>query len=192
MALEIEAKISISDPIKLERLLRELQSEPGPVALQTEAYFDTTDLSLKNGDKGMRIRIESLSEHSQTVFLTFKGPRHPGKLKVRTELEIEVSDANTTRAILEALGYQQTIRYQKRRANWFLDGCSIALDQVPYLGSFIEVEGESESQVQLVLGKLKLDAEPLIQEGYAALLCQELKERGIDPSIALIELDSQD
>jgi len=88
-----------------------------------------------------------LRQDGQGAWLTFKGPPvFEGRVKVRDEQETQVGDADTARALLEALGYKVVRRYQKMREAWRLGGVTIALDHTP-IGDFAEFEGEAAARV---------------------------------------------
>ncbi|MHC5101006.1 MAG: hypothetical protein ACYSOG_04145, partial [Planctomycetota bacterium] len=57
-----------------------------------------------------------------------------------------------------------------------LDDCEICLDELPYLGCFVEVEGPDEDVISGVLEKLDLHNEPHISHGYAAMMSHKLKQ----------------
>ena len=118
--------------------------------------------------------------------LCHKGPRATdATFKSRREIEFAVDDLNATRELLEALGYEVTIAFEKRRFQWLLDECSVSLDEVIEIGYFIEIEGPSEDAVADALAKLQLTDEPHITDGYAALLAQHLKDTSRPQTIEL-------
>jgi len=88
-----------------------------------------------------------LRKDAQNATLTYKGPQSfEGRVRVRTEHETEVGDADAARALLEGLGYAVVRRYQKVREEWRLGSVLIALDHTP-IGDFAEFEGEAADRV---------------------------------------------
>ncbi len=74
--------------------------------------------------------------------LTFKGPaRFEQGIKTREERETSVGSAEEAEAILLRLGFVRRFRYEKRREEWRLFGCAVALDETP-IGNFVEIEGD--------------------------------------------------
>jgi adenylate cyclase class 2 len=69
--------------------------------------------------------------------------------------------------ILTALGLERRFRYEKRREEWELESCVIALDETP-IGDFAEVEGEPPA-IRRVLQRLGLDFSQAILDSYAEL-----------------------
>ena len=89
--------------------------------------------------------------------------------------------------IFEAMGLREIFRYQKRRSVWRVGECEIALDELPYLGWFVEIEGPTERAVRAGLEALALADAELLSADYIHLLTERLKSLGLDPSRALFE-----
>jgi adenylate cyclase class 2 len=70
--------------------------------------------------------------------LTFKGPRAPGSVKIRDEINIEC--AQDPAAVLEALGFMVAARVSKDRESWRLGDVTVTIDAVEGVGEFAEVE----------------------------------------------------
>jgi len=87
----------------------------------------------------------------------------------RTELEVVVSNFQTARAILEALGFQVFMTYEKYRQNFKLNDLVASVDEMPY-GNFIELEGSSPEHVRATADLLGLDWNQRINLSYTALL----------------------
>ena len=84
--------------------------------------------------------IELLAGAPQPATLTFKGPLEASAFKKRREIELAVSEADGMRRLLEAIGFVEVLRFQKRRESWRLDNCRVELDEVPRLGRFVEID----------------------------------------------------
>jgi hypothetical protein len=80
-----------------------------------------------------------------------------------------VDDPSAVAAVLSACGLRPMVRLQKRRSVYRLGRCTVALDELPVLGCFVEIEGPSESAIQRVRGRLAL-AGPPIRWHYIKLL----------------------
>ena len=65
-------------------------------------------------------------------------------------------------AILESLGFNPTLIYEKRRERWQLGETEIVLDELPF-GLFMEIEGEEDSindiENKLAIKRLKAEVE---------------------------------
>src|ERR1700722_14744558 len=129
MGTQIEAKMKVPDLAAIRERLMALRASPAGLHLETNTFFDTPDAALRKGDKGLRIRVNQ-DQNSPDVdyIVTFKGPRQPGELKTRQEIEFAVDNLQAATALFTALGFEATISFQKRRESWTLLGCKIELD----------------------------------------------------------------
>ena len=126
--------------------------------------YDLPDGSLVAQKQVLRLRKDTQAR------LTFKGPGVMEEdVLLRKEIEVEVSDFDTTNRLLEALGYKVVMMYEKFRANYLMDNLVLSVDETP-LGLFIELEGESPAQVRKAADALGLDWEARINLSYSALL----------------------
>lgn len=149
-------------------------------ALQTQARirelnyrFDTPDLQLSHNGRVLRLR-----QDKRAIF-TYKGPTSlENGVRVRPEHEVEVSDLASARAILEGLGYVQTVSYEKWRATYQYQGLEIALDELPY-GNFTEIEGSDTAAIQTTARLLTLDWGARIQVSYLELFERLKKTRAL-------------
>lgn len=175
MHLEIEAKIKVENLDIYAQRLKKLGLHLHRQYTQRDYFFDFPDRSLFQSDCGLRLRVQT-DDKNQQILLCHKGPRSADTLfKSRREIEFTVDDLNAARELLEALGCQVSIAFEKRRFLWVLDECSICLDEVIEIGYFVEIEGPSEQAVADARAQLQLTDEPHITESYAALLVQHLK-----------------
>lgn len=178
MAIEIEAKLRCENPESLRRRLRELGAEYVGQVMESNIFLDTQDESLRAGDCGLRLRVNrDLADDSQRIVLTYKGPRRPGVLKSREEIELRVDDQTSAVALFERLGFVRTLTFEKRRQTWRLDGCSVELDELPHIGTFVEIEGSSEAQVLALQKRLGLADQPNIDTPYVGLLAAYMREQ---------------
>lgn len=172
MPTEIEAKFRLDDPDALRERLRGLGA--GRVAWHRESnhLYDTPEGRLRRSGCGLRVRVAwslEVEGAAPTGWLTFKGPRHPGELKVREELESPVDDAAAVMGILERLGWREVVVYEKRREVWHLGACEVTVDELPRLGWWLEIEGPDEETVQATRRALGLEAAALAKDTYVAL-----------------------
>lgn len=162
---EIEVKFLISNlPALLEKTQNLGAIELRPRMLEVNLRFDTPDRKLSERAQVLRLRQDD------QAILTFKSPGQivDGVIS-RTELEVVVSDFQSTRAILEALGFQVFMTYEKYRQNFQLNNLVASVDEMPY-GNFIELEGESPEHVRATAALLGLDWDQRINLSYTALL----------------------
>ena len=132
--------------------------------------FDTPDQRLTKQFQVLRLRQD------QAAHLTFKGPSDPSsEVSVRQEIEFEVSNPASARQLLEALGYQVTIVYEKYRSTYILGNTEIMIDELPY-GNFVEIEGQDLPTIKNIANDLKLVWEDRIKLSYLVIFYR-LKEK---------------
>lgn len=179
MPVEIEAKLKVASHDATRQKLRELGATCAGVHLESNTFFDAADRSLLAADKGLRLRVtRHLDGGKQEAIVTFKGPRQPSALKSREEIETRVADPGSMTSIFRALGFEPVLTFEKRRESWQLDECHVELDEVPHLGTFVEIEGPSESAVTAVQEKLDLAGSSPLRASYIGLLMAWLQEHG--------------
>ena len=170
---EIEAKFYVSRLDKMLARLQELRARLiQPRVLETNLRFDLPDGGLRSRRQVLRLRKDTEAR------LTFKGSgSEQSGVRARQEIEFVVEDFEKARQFLKALGYQETIVYEKYRATYEVDEVLIMLDELPY-GNFLEIEGETVEQIQAMATKLRLDWNAVILTSYTALF--EVAARTLD------------
>jgi len=172
---EIEIKLPCEDLAGPREKLRGLGATPRtPLHFESNEMFDDDAGGIAGSGRALRLR-----RAGDAAFLTFKGPaRFEGGVKVREERETRVSDPAETAAILAALGLSPRFRYEKKREEWVLEGCAVALDETP-IGNFIEIEGDPPS-IRRAVSALGLDFTAAVPYTYAKLYAERRK---MDPSL---------
>ena len=87
--------------------------------------------------KGQLLRLR---KYGSKWVLTHKSKGAAGRHKTRVELETKVVGGAQMDAILRALGYSPTFRYEKFRAEWADAKGHVVIDETP-IGNFGEIEG---------------------------------------------------
>jgi adenylate cyclase class IV len=81
--------------------------------------------------------------------------------------------------LLDRLGYTRMLTFEKRRETWSLEeDCSIELDTLPQIGSFVEIECKSEADVLRIREKLGFAEVKPVFPTYADLVSHHLNDRG--------------
>ncbi|HNQ23650.1 MAG TPA: class IV adenylate cyclase [Phycisphaerae bacterium] len=177
MARETEVKLRVASLDEVRERLRALGATFVRRGVETSRIFDRPDAGLRRQGVGLRVRSVRADEGEPgAATLTFKGPRQPGPLKVREELELTINSASTALRLLERLGFTQVLRYEKRRETWRWQRCTVELDEPPGIGTYVEIEGPDAAAIEAVQTELGLqEAEPE-QRSYVSLLlayCEE-------------------
>jgi adenylate cyclase class 2 len=167
MGLEIECKIYLPSLTKIQAILEGAGAEIShPRVYEHNIRYESPANDLTARHMVLRLR----QDHD--VRLTFKAPAEQlsaGNI-TRLELETTVGDFATMDSILQHLGYQHSMVYEKYRTTYRLPDMpeiEIVLDEMPY-GLFLEVEGTPEG-IEIALQKLSLANEPRILKGYVDL-----------------------
>jgi adenylate cyclase class 2 len=161
---ELEVKFYIGELAAIEAKLRESGAQIiQPRTFEVNLRFDTPEGSLSNSYRVLRLRKDTASR------MTYKGPASSyGGARLREEIEFIVSDFDTAKLFLEALGYRVSMVYEKYRAIFELAGVQIMLDELPY-GDFVELEGPDPASLRWVNHKLQLDWQAQVPASYAVL-----------------------
>jgi adenylate cyclase, class 2 len=174
MAQEIEIKFRVGNLRTLARKLR--GSRFRLVTRRTHEMNTLYDLPgevLRKRKELLRIR-----KYGSEWTLTHKSGTTRGSHSSRVELETKVADGKKLDAILRALGYSASFRYEKFRAEWSDGKGQVVVDQTP-IGNFCEIEGPSR-WIDATAKKLEVQREDYITKNYATLFTewkQETKSR---------------
>lgn len=166
MAQEIEAKFYVMRPDELRRRLKALEAKlTEPRILEVNIRFDTPQQEFQQSGRVLRLRQDS------RVRLTYKdSDKIQSGAMSRREIEFTVSDFDSAKEFLAALGYQVALTYEKYRTTYQMPGVEIMLDEMPY-GNFVEIEGD-EAQLRPTADKLRLKWEAAIQDSYSGLFAK--------------------
>ena len=89
---------------------------------------------------------------------------HDKTIEGTKELEIKVSDIETTHLILEKLDYKRRSIQENKRIRYILNDIEIDIDTWPGLSPYVEFEGESEEKIKEVFKILDLDYKDAITD----------------------------
>jgi adenylate cyclase class 2 len=148
--------------------------------LQQDSLLDTSDNQLLNRRSALRVRSEAGKS-----LLTFKGPVHPGQMKVRDEHETVVGDGEVLLRILEELGWRVWFRYEKYREEFGAQDIIIAIDETP-IGVFVEIEG-SEEHIERTAAALGKSPQDYVSASYRTLYVDDCRRRGTEPGDMLFD-----
>lgn len=152
MSLEIEAKFLDIDIPKMIKKIKELNGKRiHKMVLYKRYAFDL----LNNNEKGyIRCRDEN-----GIITITLK--KYKPNTKYATEYEITLKNGSSiddAKNILEAQGYKVKAYQETLREKWSLPGClEIAIDTLPGLPTYIELECKNEKEIKRVSKLLDLD-----------------------------------
>jgi adenylate cyclase, class 2 len=117
-----------------------------------------------------RKELLRLREYGSSWTLTHKSGSKVGRHSSRKELETRVGDGKKMNAILHALGYSPSFRYEKFRAEWADGQGQVVVDHTP-IGDFCEIEGRPR-WIDSTAKKLGVSREDYITKNYATLFAE--------------------
>jgi len=163
MANEVEIKFRIED---VRALIRRLRAAGFRLITkrthEINALYDLPGQPLRKRGDLLRLR-----KYGSAWVLTHKAKGKVGRHKIRVENETRVTDGAKMDAILRALKFRPTFRYEKFRAEWSDRKGHVVVDETP-IGNFGEIEGPSRwiDKTARILG---IRPENYITETYAGL-----------------------
>lgn len=195
MSTETEVKLKVRELESVRARLGEIGAKPIHRRIENNVLFDRPDRSLHAAGRALRVRTLTKPDGSNGLptTVTLKGPRqpNPGPVKVREEIEFVVSNESAARSLLETLGYETIMSFEKRRESWRLGACTIELDQLPFLGPFVEIEGPDIAAIETTRVRLGLATAQPREQSYASMLfdytvktarhCREIRFGREDP-----------
>jgi adenylate cyclase class 2 len=163
MPNEIEIKFRIENLRDLNRRLRAAGFRRiTPPTHEMNALYDLPGQPLRKRGELLRLR-----QYGKEWVLTHKSKGVAGRHKRRVELETKVSNGEMMDAILRALGYQPTFRYEKFRAEWTDGRGHVVVDETP-IGNFGEIEGPPR-WIDQTAKQLGIGPQHYITDTYAGL-----------------------
>jgi adenylate cyclase, class 2 len=163
MPNEIEIKFRIDNLLDLNRQLRAAKFRRiTPRTHEMNTLYDLPGQQLRKRGKLLRLR-----QYGKDWVLTHKSKGKVGRHKTRLELETKVANGEMMDAILRALGYLPTFRYEKFRTEWADPRGHVVLDETP-IGNFGEIEGPPR-WIDQTARKLGIVPDDYITDTYAGL-----------------------
>jgi adenylate cyclase, class 2 len=177
MPKEIEIKFCVPD---LRALARKLRATGFRLATRRTHEMNTL-YDLPGEVLRKRKQLLRLRKYGSVWTLTHKSGTVRAKHSSRVELETQVAEGNHMDAILRALGYSPSFRYEKFRAEWVdkkrKDGKGhVVIDETP-IGNFCEIEGPPR-WIDATAKKLGVKATDYITKNYATLFAEWKRETG--------------
>jgi adenylate cyclase class 2 len=142
-SFEVEQKYHVDDLDTLERKLRQWGAVEQPPHQHSDTYFNHPSRDFAQTQEALRIR-----RVDGCPLVTYKGPKLPGAIKARRELEWQLDpgdpDGTKMEELLEVLGFRRVAMVRKQRRRFAMSGdladFGVVIDQVARLGLFAEIE----------------------------------------------------
>lgn len=167
---EIEIKFRVEDLRALSRNLRQAGFRiVTPRTHEVNTLYDLPGQPLRKRGDLLRLR-----RYGSTWILTHKAKGKTGRHKMRVENETRVTDGKKMEAILHALRFAPTFRYEKFRSEWSDGQGHVVVDETP-IGNFGEIEG-APRWIDRSARKLGIAPGAYITDTYAALFFRWKKQ----------------
>ena len=172
MRREVEIKFRVADVRALVRRLRAV----GFRLVTRRTHEMNTLYDLPGGVLRARKELLRIRKYGSAWTLTHKSGTTRGQHSSRVELETAVNDGHKMDAILRALGYAPSFRYEKFRAEWAGGKGHVVVDETP-IGNFCEIEGPPR-WIDATARKLGVSTPDYITRNYAALFAEWKQQTG--------------
>jgi adenylate cyclase class 2 len=169
---EIEIKFRVDDVRALNRRLR----KSGFRLLTSRTHEINTLYDLPGQLLRKRGELLRLRRYGPEWLLTHKAKGKVGRHKTRVETETKVADGAKMEAILRALGFAPTFRYEKFRAEWSDGKGHVVVDETP-VGNLGEIEGPSR-WIDRTARALQIPRSDYITATYSDLFLEWKKQTG--------------
>ncbi len=149
MKYEVEQKHPVAGFEAVEAELAALGAAIGPAQEELDLYFAHPVRNFAQTDEALRIRRKG-----DKTLITYKGPKIDKTTKTRRELELPLGEQPEApeqwREMLDVLGFEAVaeVRKDRRKADvaWQGETVALTLDDVHGVGTFIELEIETDEQ----------------------------------------------
>jgi len=148
--LEVEVKFFLTAVEPIRDAILGLGATASPRVFETNLRFEDAGESFVRRKMLLRLRTDIKT----TLTLKSPPPEVDHDFKVHKELEVEVSDFNTMKAILQGIGFHQAQCYEKWRQTLVLGDTMFCIDTLPY-ATFLEIEG-SKASIPDLAGRIGL------------------------------------
>jgi len=138
---------------------------------EMNTLYDFSDRRL--GKRGELLRLR---KYGSEWLLTHKAKGAAGRHKTRVETQTKVADGGKMDAILQALGFVPTFRYEKFRSEWSNGKGHVVVDHTP-IGEFGEIEGPPR-WIDRVAKRLGIERKDYITQTYADLFYEWKRRTG--------------
>ena len=144
MGYEVELKFRLEQVQAIETALHQRGAVEKPIVSHVDRYFNHPSRDFRATDEAFRIRSVGDSN-----CITYKGPVLGNVAKTRHEIEVDVADgpevAERLIEMMKCLGFRFVREVRKMRREFALNRDhrvlhELALDEVPELGCFLEIE----------------------------------------------------
>lgn len=153
--MECEVKYKIADKKKILLKLKQLRAKDFGTKKETDIYLNLA---------GCGVRVRKLDRGG---FVTIKRRiASKGQAKIREEIETAVEKVDNLIEIFKEAGFSEVKRKEKIRHSFKLGKTWVLVDQLPFMGYFVELEAASEAELKRTSRKLGFDYQQASGDSY--------------------------
>lgn len=141
--IEVEVKAHAPNLDEIEEKIVQIGACRVREEYQEDVYFNAPHRDFAQTDEALRIR-KIKSGNSEEIYITYKGAKMDKISKTRKEIEVAVEDPLKVADIFQNLSFRPVATVRKNRIIYTMGELIITLDEVQGVGSFVEIEKETE------------------------------------------------
>ncbi len=170
---EIETKVLEVDPKIIEKKLYGFNAEKISDDILVVDWYGPKGIT-HNGDDPYFLRVRSYG--NEKIEITCKwNKKIIGKTVQCDEVDLLVDSHDKSKALFEAIGLENYAHQEKKRTSWKLGNARFDLDTYPKMLPFLEIEAESEKDIDEVIKKLNLENNETWNDGEKSLIEKKYK-----------------
>jgi adenylate cyclase class 2 len=151
---EIETKVLEVDLDEIKKKLIGLGAKEVKNTRLTVDWYCTPEA--KEGNHPWYLRVRKTSDGKSEI--TWKSlAKHVGNTRQSQEINIDVSDFDKSKSLLEAIGFVHYAHQEKDRTTFTYKDWNFDLDKYPNMPAYLEIEGQSEEHVKEAIKILVLE-----------------------------------
>ncbi len=176
--MEVEVKFAVENADEIENLVRKT-ARFVIVKEEYDLYFNHPCRDFAETDEALRVRRDV-----EGITITYKGRKVDAETKTREEIKVSLDSFDRMVMILEKLGFRVAGEVRKRRKIYRDGEITICIDWLEGLGSFVELEIESEDvegakkKLFEYAGRLGLSMEKSIRTSYLEMVLDVADSNG--------------
>ncbi len=164
---EIETKVLEVDVKDIKDKLKSLGAEETQNTRLTVDWYCIKEAV--DGDHPWYLRVRKTSDGKSEI--SWKSlEKFVGNTRQSEEININVSDFELSKSLLEAVGLVNYAHQEKDRTSFVLKDWNFDLDQYPNMPAYLEIEGNSEDHVGEAIKLLELQNHQAISQGETKLI----------------------
>lgn len=180
---ETEVKARVEDVRAFEDALTKAGATIDFSGEMTDHRFDRKG-RLADRDEMLRLRIYRPRNGAVRGELCWKGAvESKGRYRHRPEIEFSVGDPWNALALLDRLGYAESVRVERMVTVYRLGGATLRLERYPEMDVLVEVEGDPDS-IEHAIAATGLPREEFLPESLPQFVTRYEKRTGRQARLA--------